>query len=72
MIESAQVESVTAEKLGLRDLPQGWTGARLDQLVASAKRVVEQSEVTGGSRDPRLTAALKVLEYNDRLKAGTE
>lgn len=72
MVKSARVESVTAEELGLRDLPQGWTGAPLDQLVASAKKVVEQSEATGGSRDRRLAAALKVLEYNDRLKAGTE
>jgi hypothetical protein len=69
LAEAAQVESVTAEKLGLRDLPRGWRGAPLNQLVASARKIVEQSEATGGSGDPRLRAALKVLEYDERLKA---
>lgn len=68
MREAARREVVTAEELGLRDLPPGWRGAPLDQLVASAKSVVEQSEATGGSGDPRLRAALKVLEYEDRLR----
>jgi hypothetical protein len=59
---------MAADQLGLRDLPKGWRGAPLDQLVASAHKVIEQSEATGGSGDPRLRAALKVLEYSDRLK----
>lgn len=63
-------EPVTVDQLGLRDLPPGWRGAPLEQLVASAKKVVEQSEATGGRGDPRLQAALRVLEYSERLKAG--
>ncbi len=61
---------VTAGQLKLRELPRGWTGAPLSQLVASARKIVEQSEATGGSRDPRLEAALKVLEYKDSTRAG--
>ena len=61
---------VTAEQLGLKRLPKGWDGAPLAQLVASARKVVEQSQTTGGSGDPRLEAALKVLEYEERLDAG--
>jgi hypothetical protein len=66
--ESGRREPMAADQLGLRDLPKGWRGAPLDQLVASAHKVIEQSEATGGSGDPRLRAALKVLEYSDRLK----
>lgn len=68
MNEATKGEPVTAEELGLRDLPAGWRGAPLDQLVASAQRVIEQSEATGGTGDPRLRAALKVLEYKERLE----
>ncbi len=68
MKESDRREPMAADQLGLRDLPRGWRGAPLDQLVASANKVIEQSEATGGSGDPRLRAALKVLEYRDRLK----
>ena len=63
-------QTVTAEQLGLKRLPKGWDGAPLAQLVASARKVVEQSQTTGGSGDPRLEAALKVLEYEERLDAG--
>jgi hypothetical protein len=65
-------EPVTAERLGLRDLPHGWSGAPLEQLLASAQQIVEQGETTGGTRDPRLEAALKVLEYKERLEAGSK
>jgi hypothetical protein len=61
---------VTAEKLKLRELPRGWSGAPLSQLVASARKIVEQGEATGGSGDPRLEAALKVLEYKESARAG--
>ncbi|MGB3903397.1 MAG: hypothetical protein WBB22_00595 [Anaerolineae bacterium] len=69
MRQSIEEGPITAAQLGLRDLPKGWRGAPLEQVVASAKRIVEQSEATGGSGDPRLTAALKVLEFEERLKA---
>ena len=62
--------TVTAEELGLRELPKGWAGAPLAQLASSARKIVEQSEATGGSGDPRLEAALKILEFKDGLKAG--
>ena len=62
--------TVKAEELGLRELPKGWAGAPLAQLVSSARKIVEQSEATGGSGDPRLEAALKILEFKDGLKAG--
>jgi hypothetical protein len=63
-------DPITAEKLGLRNLPRGWSGAPLVQLLASARSIVEQGEATGGSGDPRLEAALKVLEYKERLDTG--
>lgn len=63
-------EPITAERLGVRDLPRGWTGAPLEQLLASAAKIIEQGETTGGTRDPRLEAALKLLEYKERLEAG--
>jgi hypothetical protein len=31
---------------------------------------VEQSEATGGSGDPRLEAALRVLEFTEGLRTG--
>lgn len=61
---------VTAEQLGLRELPRGWSRAPLSQLVSSARKIVEQSEATGGSGDPRLAAALRVLEFKEGPKAG--
>ncbi len=67
--EPTATETISAQQLGLRDLPKGWRGSTLQQLVASATRIVEQSEATGGSGDTRLEAALKVLEFNERLKA---
>jgi hypothetical protein len=65
-------EPITAERLGLRNLPRGWTGAPLEQIVASARKIIEQGEATGGSGDPRLEAALKVLEYKERLDADSK
>jgi hypothetical protein len=60
---------VTPEQLGLRKLPSGWSGAPLSQLVASARKIVEQSEATGGTGDPRLRAALKVLDFKESSEA---
>jgi hypothetical protein len=68
--ESIEEKRVEAEQLKLRELPKGWSGAPLGQLVASARKIVEQSEATGGSGDPRLEAALKVLEYRESRTAG--
>lgn len=65
MKEPTEDRSVTAEQLGLRELPSGWSGAPLSQLVASALKIVQQSETTGGTGDPRLRAALKVLEFKE-------
>jgi hypothetical protein len=59
-------QTITAAQLGIRDLPKGWTGASLAQLVASAREIVKQSEATDGSADPRLEAALRVLEFKSR------
>ena len=70
MSVSIEEKRVTAEQLKLRKLPKGWSGAPLDQVVASARKIVEQSEATGGSGDPRLEAALRVLEYNDSITTG--
>ena len=63
-------KTVTAEQLGLRELPRGWSRAPLSQLVSSARKIVEQSEATGGSGDPRLAAALRVLEFKEGPKGG--
>jgi hypothetical protein len=68
--EPIKEKRVTAEQLKLRELPKGWSGAPLGQLVASARKIVEQSEASGGSGDPRLEAALKVLEYKDSTRTG--
>lgn len=62
-------QTVTAEQLGLRDLPKGWYGASLSQLAASAREIVKQSEATEGSGDPRLGAAVRVLELKERAEA---
>jgi hypothetical protein len=59
---------ITASELGLRDLPPAWRGATLEQLVNSAEKVVDQSAAIGGSQDPRLSAAIKILEFTKRLE----
>lgn len=65
---SRETRPITAERLGLRDLPKAWRGGTLEQLVHSAERVIEQSEAIGGSEDPRLPAALRILELRDKLR----
>lgn len=67
--ESVAEQTITAEQLGVRDLPKGWNGASLDQLVASARELVRQSQSSGGSGDPRLAAALRVLELKEKAEA---
>jgi len=62
-------QTVTAGQLGVRDLPKGWVGASLDQLLASAQQIVRQSQAGGGSGDPRLAAALRVLELKEKSEA---
>lgn len=69
MSESVAEQKITAEQLGVRDLPQGWVGASLDQVVASARQIVRQSQAGGGSGDPRLAAALRVLELKEKSLA---
>jgi hypothetical protein len=69
-LERTDTESiVTAEQLGVRDLPKGWVRASLDQVLASAQQIVRQSQAGGGSGDPRLAAALKVLELKEKSEA---
>lgn len=63
---------VTAEELGLRDLPKSWSGGTLEQLSRSAEKVIEQSEAVGGSEDPRLPAARRILELKERSKKQTD
>jgi len=65
--KSVAKQTVSAEQLGIRDLPKGWRGAPLSQMVASAREIVRQSQATGGSGDPRLEAALRVLEFKEKL-----
>lgn len=72
MKRSRKNSRVTARRLGLRDLPKAWRGATLEQLVHSAEKVVEQSEAVAGSQDPRLPAALKILQLKERLLAERE
>jgi hypothetical protein len=72
MPRSGMNERITAGTLGLRDLPRAWRGATLDQMVNSARKVVEQAEAIGGSKDPRLPAALKILDFSERLRAEQE
>ncbi len=67
MPRSREKRPITARRLGLRDLPKSWRGATLEQLINSAEKVVEQSEAIGGSRDPRLPAALKILQLKEQL-----
>ena len=59
---------ITASELGLRDLPPAWRGATLEQLINSAEKVVDQSAAIGGSQDPRLHAAIRILEFTKRLE----
>lgn len=61
-----------ARRLGLRALPKAWSGATLEQLIHSAEKVVEQSKAVGGSQDPRLPAALKILRLKEQLIAEGE
>jgi hypothetical protein len=60
---------ITARALGLRELPKAWTGSTLEQLIHSAEKVIEQSEAVGGSEDPRLRAARRILELRERSRA---
>lgn len=59
---------ITARALGLRELPKAWRGSTLEQLLHSAEKVIEQSEAVGGSEDPRLPAARRILELSGRLR----
>lgn len=68
MRKSPESRIVTAEDLALRDLPKGWQGNTLESLVHSAEKVIEQSEAIGGSEDPRLSVAKRVLELRDKLR----
>lgn len=67
---SRENRPITARRLGLRELPKAWRSATLEQLIHSAKKVIEQSEAIGGSEDPRLPAARRILELRDRLTEG--
>lgn len=68
MREERESRPITAQTLGLRELPKGWRGGSLEQLLHSAQKVIEQSEAIGGSEDPRLPAALRILELRDKLR----
>ncbi len=61
---------ITAKELGFSELPKAWTGGTLEQLLHSAEKVIEQSEAIGGSEDPRLPAARRILELREKSKAG--
>jgi hypothetical protein len=67
MRRSRRKRPLTARRLGLRDLPKAWRGATLEQLINSAENVVDQSEAIGGSNDPRLPAARKILRLKEEL-----
>jgi len=67
MPESGEQRQITARQWRLRGWPRGWSGAGLGELIAAAEKVVEDSEAVGGSSDPRLRAALRVLEFSKRL-----
>lgn len=69
MARSRKKSLITARRLGLRDLPKAWRGATLEQLISSAEKVVDQSAAIGGSKDPRLPAALKILDLKEELIA---
>lgn len=68
----ARSSRVAPQELGLRDLPKAWRGATVEQLIHSAEKVVEQSQAVGGSQDPRLPAALRILKFKEQLKAERE
>jgi len=65
-----ETRPITARRLGLRELPKAWTGSTLKQLLHSAEKVIEQSEAIGGSEDPRLPAARRMVELREKLTAG--
>lgn len=65
---SRENRRVTTERLGLRELPKGWKGGTLEQLLHSAEKVIEQSQAIGGSDDPRLPAAQRILELREKLR----
>ena len=44
----------------------------MEQPINSAEKVVEQSEAIGGSRDPRLPAALEMLQLKEEPIAEAE
>ena len=67
MPRSRERRLITARRLGLRDLPKAWRGATLEQLIHSAEKIVDQSAAIGGSKDPRLPAAIKILDLKDEL-----
>jgi len=69
MREPTENRPITARALGLRDLPKAWTGGTLEELLHSAEKVIEQSETVGGSEDPRLAAARRILELRERLRS---
>lgn len=68
MRRSTEARPITAQRLGLRELPKAWRGSTLEQLLHSAERVIEQNEAIGGSEDPRLLAARRILELRDKLR----
>lgn len=70
MREPTENRPITARTLGLRELPKAWRGSTLEQLLHSAQKVIEQSEAIGGSEDPRLPAAQRILELRDKLRTG--
>ncbi len=60
-------EKLTPDGLVVPKFPKTWKGATLEQLIASAKRVADQSRI-GGSEDPRLPVAKWILRNEERLK----
>jgi hypothetical protein len=69
MAQSKERRQITGRQWRLRAWPRGWSGAALHELIAAAEKVVEDSEAVGGSNDPRLQAALRVLEFSKRWTA---
>jgi len=57
---------IVRDELGLHQYPH-WS-RDLETAVISARKVIEQSEAVGGSDDPRLPAARRVLDYAERIK----
>ncbi len=72
MLRLRKNERIDPWRLGLRDLPKAWRAATLEQMINSAEKVVEQSEAVDGSQDPRLRAALKILQLKEQLLAERE